>query len=170
MGKAAEAPPRFAPPHDRILALVIDAALLVASSPFTLGVAAIVLRGLWPAAALALATSYLTLSYVGGQTPGMHLVGMHITSEDGHAPHTFPAAVRAILVLGPVAAGLALASSQVSVPDSPARGLSSLEFWAGSTMVASGIFDHAWALRDRQRRALHDVLTGLAVRNRPTAR
>ena len=152
------ASPPFAPWHDRVAAFAIDATLLISSSPVTLGVAAVVLRGLWPAAAFAIAMGYLAVSYSTGQTIGMHVVHIHLASSRGGPPGLVAALVRSVLVVLPVGVALVLAFAHGS-------GLSPLAQWAGLLTVVTGSVDHAWMVGDHRHRALHDVLTGVVVRS-----
>ncbi len=157
--------PHAAPAHDRALAFAVDVFLVAASAPFTLGLCAIVLRPLWPVGALALALLYAFACYRAGQSPGMRLIGMRLVDHaSGKGVFRAQAALRALFVVAPPAAALALASAQVPGPSAAASDpIPALELWAAAGVVAAGVFDHLWMMGDGARRPLHDALTNVSL-------
>jgi len=156
---------------DAVVSLFVDAFVLIVACPFVLGFGAVLLRGLWPVAAIVAAFAYLTLAWASGQSLGMRVARIRLVREDaGGPPGVARAAMRAALLL-PVVVAVFLLADAALPQDSQSFAARPAVLYACVGLVLFGFVTHLWALWDSRSRGLHDAATRLlAVEDTAAAR
>lgn len=148
----------------RTLAFTIDLLIFIAAAPFTIGLAALVLRPWWPIGAAAIGLGYCVAGACGGQSPGMRLAGVRLVdSRTGHEPSLRQSLLRGLLIVAPLGAVFVLLSAPIPAPGDSSSGTQGFALAACLALVALGAIDHLWVYGNRQRRTLHDRLSTTAV-------
>lgn len=144
-------------------AAAIDVFVYVLAGPFVLTLCALLLRGLWPVGAVAVAQAYLALCWAEGRSPGMYATGtLLVDARRGCQPRFAAALMRASLLVPLGAAAFLLADASLPQPQASFSS-APLVAWGSGVVLVLGLGSHLWALWDSSGRTLHDRLAGVVV-------